>query len=223
MTRPRSPRLAARILGCAATFTLLVLLALWLAGPAAAADRADPGVVEAVQIDVGPAVLAYERARLAAPRDAQLAEGLAALRRDAGLAPPETSLLERWAGRLSLDEWAWLGLGALLVLAVFTLGRGIAPAFPRLPRVAVVLLALVLLASGAGVGLGLASLDRAVLIDGDVALRISPFAAAETRTTLPAGSVVRVERAFADHVQVRTGDGRTGWAAAAQVVPVVPR
>lgn len=123
---------------------------------------------------------------------------------------------------IPFDASAWLTAGAFLVLAAFTLARGVTSSFPRLPRIATALLAIAIVVGGIGVAFGVSALDRAVLVDGDVTLRISPFAEAEASGSLPEGTVVRVERAWRDHVHVRTEDGRSGWAAAAQVTKILP-
>lgn len=183
--------------------------------------------------EVGRAISSYERARILDPRDPDIAENLAVVRHRAGLAAPGAPWWKRAAAWFSLDEWARIGAGALLLLALFLLYRGVFPALsrrmaalrdpsPRLFRSVTLTLAVVVVVSAVAIGLGVSDLDRAVVVDGAVVLRISPFEAAEATTSLPEGSLVEVERAFDDHVHVQAGDGRSGWAPAAQIEPILP-
>jgi uncharacterized protein YgiM (DUF1202 family) len=56
----------------------------------------------------------------------------------------------------------------------------------------------------------------------DLALRIAPFAGAESRGTLSAGESVRLEQRHGEFVRVRSDGGRTGWVLEREVGAVVP-
>ena len=185
---------------------------------------------------VGRAVLAYERARRLDPRDPDLLANLRTVSHQAGLPPvtPSSWWKRRVLGGLSVDAFTELGGAALLLLALLFLFRGLFPwlheRFPRLGepsrrlRGFLVLACVVALVVGAmGTHVWLGELDHAVVVDGDLALRVSPFEKAETLMHVPEGSLVKRVRAFKDDwVEVQTQDGRKGWAPRSRVVDIVP-
>jgi len=167
----------------------------------------------------GRAILAYQRARLLAPRDAAIAANLAHVRESAGLSAPAPSQVERVVGRLSADEWTWLGLagGGLACLGVVGLAWSVQR---RSARVAVVAGTLTAAIAGAAALQVAPPIDDAVIVAGEVA-RISPFAGAEAAFTAPEGETVRIEQQRGDYVYVRDGE-RSGWLPRSAVERVVP-
>lgn len=171
----------------------------------------------------GPAVLALERAHWLAPADPDVAANLARARTLAHLPAPAVPWWGPARRALSPDGWAWMAAIALAAACGFVwlrllgrVGRGLAVA------VAAVALGTFALAGVFSVTL-VRDLDRAVVLAPDAALRLAPFADAETRATLPAGTVVRSGQRHEGFVLVHGDEGRSGWVAAADVEPVVPR
>ncbi len=171
----------------------------------------------------GPAILALERAHWLAPGDPDVTANLARVRTLAHLATPAVPWWAPARRLRSPDGWAWLAVAALAASSAVALlrllgrvGRGIAAA------VGVVGLGAFALAATFSVTL-VTDLDRAVVLEPDTPLRIAPFADAETRGTLPAGTVVRAGQRHEGFVLVRGDEGRTGWVGASQVSDVVAR
>ena len=167
-----------------------------------------------------PALLAYERARLLAPRDEAIATNLAAARAALGI-PVERSAVERWAGSLSLDAWAWLAASAFWL----TVGAAGAGGLWKRRRsfwhlgAAVTAVGGLLAAGGFAVasrelGRGLAMAAAPVLV--------SPFESAQSSFSLAPGEEVDVGRARDGYVFVRDARGRSGWAERVQVTPLIP-
>ncbi len=174
------------------------------------------------QGETGLAVLAYERARLLAPTDPDIVEGLRATRREAELAAPPESTLEALASLWPARRWL---LGGAIGLGIFCLGALMAGALRRarwlgllvaLPGLACVV------ASGVALWVGTLGVARAVVIADDAAARVSPFAQADALFTVRAGELVRVEGAHGEHVRVVMPDGAQGWVARDALEAVVP-
>lgn len=180
--------------------------------------------------DVGGAVLAYERALLLAPRQAEVLANLRLVRREANL-PADEPGLARWiADQLSMDGWAVGLLAALTAMSIVLLAgllRGDRVAGVRTTPTTARAAAILLLALAAGAAAAWAvrwgELDRAVVVDGsEPFLRVAPYEAASRSTPLQSGQVVAIERRLPDFALVRTGDGRAGWAEARALARVVP-
>lgn len=165
---------------------------------------------------VGPAVWAYEKARLLRPDDPRLRHNLEYVRRRAGL--PLRGLPSRGFAAL-VAGWSPLLLfaGGVLVLSIGGLGMVFKDAWTRPLDVP----------SLAGWGLGGAGLllivvamgtsyvqeqeQRAVVMSGDVPLRTAPDDAAAPDTTLPAGAMLEVQARQTEWVRVHLRDRTAGW------------
>jgi hypothetical protein len=166
------------------------------------------------------ALLAYERARLLAPRDPALARNLA--QAEAALGTEEhSSTAARLARNLTLDEWTWLAAAAFWLAVSATAGAFVSSRGRAwLGRVAV--------AGGALAGVSLA----AILIASDVEhtglvlepapVLVSPFAGAESSASLRPGTEVELERTHDSFALVRDRAGHEGWVERGAVAPVVP-
>jgi type IV secretory pathway VirB2 component (pilin) len=170
---------------------------------------------------VGRAVLSYERARLLAPRDADIVANLAYVRARAGLPRPPAAWYRVAAGWLGPAGWTWLaaiGLwlaGASLLAARRWHAR-------KLLYVGVVAL-LLGATSVTAVVVSDQALSRAVVVESKSApVRVSPFAGAASESSLSEGEVVAVLGRHEDFVRVRDGRGRTGWVQSATVQSIVP-
>ncbi len=167
--------------------------------------------------DRAAAVLAFERARLFAPRSALVRSALAAADvRDAEsfapamlrfVTPPE------WAALATGFGWI-AGVGLAVIVARRRAGH--------LPPV--------VLASGAVFALGLTALflcspGRApvsVVRAGGTDALVAPYAGAAVGTPLPPGSVVALGATYGSFARVRAGDGHEGWVPTGSLEPVVP-
>ena len=174
----------------------------------------------------GAALLAYERARLLAPRDPDLAANLAHVRAKGGLPDPR-SHAERAASFLSADEWAGLG-SLLLVLGCAALGT--ASALSGTGRRSLAVLGAAALAGTVLAAAALAvlwpGLSRAIVVVPNATVRLSPFDDAQPAFAPPEGASLPV---LGRHdAWLLVGDGvhadanRRGWIAGREAVPVLP-
>ncbi|HEX4419441.1 MAG TPA: hypothetical protein VH165_16125 [Kofleriaceae bacterium] len=166
----------------------------------------------------GPAILAFERAQLLAPRDATIRADLARTRETAGLSVAPRSRLDATLGVLTSDEWTWLAIAAGILACTGT----VAYAWSMRRSLARTLA----IAGGLGGGLAVAaavevapSPAAAIVLHASTA-RIAPFAAAEAAFAAPEGEAVTVEQDRGDFVYVRDAD-RAGWLPRAEVERVV--
>jgi tetratricopeptide (TPR) repeat protein len=166
------------------------------------------------------ALLAYERARLLAPRDSAIAGNLAQAEAAIGI-EDHSSTASRFARSLTLDEWTWLGAAAFWLAASATAGalvlrRGRA----WLGRAAVL--------GGVTLGAALAAVavasraERIGLVLEPVPVLVSPFAGAESSGSLRPGTEVEIERQHETFALVRDRAGREGWIERASLAQVVP-
>jgi hypothetical protein len=169
----------------------------------------------------GQEVLQALRAHWSAPRDAAAAANLARVRTEAGVAAPEPATLEAASSLLSQAEWTWVSMGAFWIAAGL-LAAGLWSRRRPLCGIA-----------GAAAVLGLAALvadaalsrrlDREVVVaKAGAPLRISPFATAQSEATLAPGEEVTPLEHHRGWLQVRDGQGRTGWIDSAAVESLVP-
>lgn len=166
----------------------------------------------------GPAILAYERAHMIAPRDHAISTNLEQAREAAGVTAPSASRINAVLATLSTDEWTWFAIAA----AILACGGVVAFAWSLRGRAARAVAIVGILASAfamtAAVGVAPAA-NEAVIVRGETA-RIAPTAAAEAAFTAPAGENVRIEQRRGDFVYVRDGD-RSGWLPSSAVERVI--
>ena len=167
--------------------------------------------------DRAAAVLAFERARLFAPRSELVRSALAAADvRDAeSLAPALLRYVTppEWAALATGFGWI-AGLGLAVIVARRRAGH--------LPPV--------VLASGAVFALGLTALflsrpghaPVSVVMAGGTDALVAPYAGAAVGAPLPAGSVVALGATYGRFARVRAGDGHEGWVPTGSLEPVLP-
>ena len=177
----------------------------------------------------GPAILAYERARLLTPRDPDLAANLALARKAAavfeepGLHPRLHAILNY----LSLNEWSWLVAGSVLLLGVLALVCGLA----RLPqrwmsvsaRAAAGVAVVLVFVGAAALYLRRDEGNRGVVLSESATVRLSPFETAESLGTPGPGRIVHIlktDNGF-HYVEVPATKLR-GWMAEKDVSAVSP-
>ena len=182
----------------------------------------------------GPAILAYERARLLSPRDPDLLANLA-LARKAATAFEESSPRPRLDAALcylSRNEWSWLVAGAALGLGTLAVLAALMPMPRRGPRqtvlavtvLAVTALAVLAIAAGATAlyqrrdeaALGIVLTDKATV-------RLSPFENAESLGTPGVGRSVRLRGTSGAFRYIEVaGTSLHGWLAARDVAAITP-
>lgn len=177
----------------------------------------------------GPAILAYERARLLTPRDPDLLANLA-LARKAAAAFEETGPHPRLDAALnypSRNEWSWLVAGAALVLG----GLAVFCGAVKLPRrgmvraaqVSACLAGLAIAAGAAALYLRRAESSRGIVLSENATVRLSPFEKAESLGTPGPGRSVRlgVQSGAFQYVEV-PATNLHGWLAAKDVAAIAP-
>ncbi|HEY2903866.1 MAG TPA: hypothetical protein VGL59_24990 [Polyangia bacterium] len=169
----------------------------------------------------GAAILAYERARLEAPRAPAIAAGLARARAAANLPVVEQSRLLRAADLLLADTWAFIGLGGLVA---FALGL-VALAWGLVQRRGFFVLAIgSALIAGLGFVAGRQTAPppgRAVVVAANAVARIAPFAQADPAFAPAEGTEVSIERAHDGYTLINTSEGE-GWVPNNAVETIVP-
>jgi hypothetical protein len=191
--------------------SIALLLALASVSPASAAsERAG---------SPGEAILALERAKLASPRDHDVAARLAAARAHAGVPQPQHSRVDDAVATLTTDEWTWLSLGAGLFTCCFVVAWAwrYRPAATRgLAMTGVAITALGI----TGAVISAPDPDRAIVTTTTTA-RLSPFTGAEAVFEALEGESVQIERERPGFFFVRDAD-RGGWIPQTAVSRIVP-
>jgi tetratricopeptide (TPR) repeat protein len=173
----------------------------------------------------GPAILAYERARLLTPRDPDLLANLALARKAATVAevPGPYPRLDVALNYLSPNEWSWLVAGSALFLGCLAVVCG-AVKLPRRWVVGPACLAGVCIIAGAtALYLQRVETGRGVVLSADAAVRLSPFEKAESLGTPGAGRIVRLGAGSGDFQYIEVpGASLSGWMAGGDVAAIAP-
>jgi len=162
--------------------------------------------------NLGPAILAWERARSLEPRARNTVANLRFARGQAGLNPPGVPWQEGYSSWLSPDAWTWLAAicfwGALGFLALPPLLRLRRTAWTQVGAaltIAIFILTLPALA-------GLWTRNRiGVVLAAETPLRLTPTQEGEVLGHLRAGEVARVELQRRGFAYVRGENDRAGW------------
>jgi tetratricopeptide (TPR) repeat protein len=177
----------------------------------------------------GPALLAYERARLLAPRDPNLLANLM-LARKASAADDEVHSHPRLNAAVcyfSRNEWSWLVAGSALWIGTLSVVSGVFPitgnGFRYFVRWSG---ALALIVAGVG-ALALClrrdESNRAVIVSESAHLRLSPFDQAESLAELRAGKVVRLGERNGEYVYIEMLAPKiSGWVSTREVAGILP-
>ena len=177
----------------------------------------------------GPAILAYERARLLTPRDPDLLANLA-LARKAATAFEESALnprLKAALNYLSRHEWSWLVASAALLVGVLAVVGG-AVKLPQRLRTAALTVGGV---AGFAIALGAVALylrrdeaSRGIVLTENATVRLSPFENAESLGTSGPGRSVQLGTMNGDFRYVEVGGtSLKGWLAAKDLAAIAER
>lgn len=159
--------------------------------------------------EYGPAIYAYERALILAPRSPDIKANLD-LARKAAAAFDESSQSNRLLSFLywmSYNEWLTFGIAALIALAIISLLRAfdLTRRSPVSLRGFVVALSILLIISVAVVIVRHPELNRAIVVGKQAEVRLSPFPTAEVKATLKSGQSVQIEKEHEGYYRINNG------------------
>lgn len=161
---------------------------------------------------LGPAVLAWERARALDPAFRNTTANLSFARGQAGLSEPEWAWHEKYSALLAPDVWLWIASGAFWLAAVLL---ALPPLLKRkrnawtqggaVAAIGVFLLTVPALA-------GIVSRGKVgVVLAAETLLRLTPTKEGEMLGKLAEGELARVEKSRGAYVYVRGASDRAGW------------
>ena len=178
----------------------------------------------------GPAILAYERAKLLTPRDPDLMANLNLARKaatvfDKGNFDPRLDAVLTW---LSRNEWSWLVVGSALWIGVISVVGGalrtLRPGPRRVMIGSTVLAGLMVAAGSTALFLRRDEDTRGIVLSKDAAVHLSPFEKAETIGTPGAGRVVRMGEKNGGYYYINIpGTELHGWMGEKDVEMIVKR
>jgi hypothetical protein len=161
---------------------------------------------------VGPAVLNYRRAQYTAPRDPDIRANLGYAFESAGIAPPESSLVSRVGGSLSMQEWvalATLGFwGLFLSLASMAWWRRSRIVAHRTGMAFTAVLALSI--TGISYWVGLRRTPEVVVMRPNQQVLFAPLEGSTVHFAAPEGTMLRVEDEDDGWLKVISGK-QSGW------------
>jgi type IV secretory pathway VirB2 component (pilin) len=170
----------------------------------------------------GLAVLAYERAGLLAPHDPDIAANLAYVRAAAHVVTPPGSRLGQ-LGLATPPNWAaWLGILGLVVAGAGLVAGKATSRMRWLRRCSLVLGSGLMALAAFNAMLLWPRMHEAVVLIDDTPARVSPAPMADTAFVLREADSVRMLAEHDEFMLVRTGNGRSGWVATANLAAVVP-
>jgi len=192
-----------------------------------AAEQVSPGLLhnlgntEFKLGSLGPAILAWERARALDPSARNTAANLRFARGQAGLNPPSFAWHESYSAWLSPNAWTWLAAlcfwGALGFLALPPLLRVRRSAWTQVG--AVLTIAVFILTLPALAGLWTRSRIGVVVAE-EALLRLTPTQEGEVLGKLPPGELARVELSRGGYRYVRAENDRAGWVTAQEFMRI---
>lgn len=174
---------------------------------------------------LGPAILAYERARILTPRDPLLLSNLARARKDAAVTGD--TQLAPWvnaiANKLSPNEWSCLLVGTALALGVLSIVASITRLPRRWTRGAVGFSLCCIAISAAALYLRRSEASRGVIVADNAAIRLSPFESAESIRTLPQGQIIQIGASQSEFHHIEApGLELRGWLADRDFSAIIP-
>ncbi|MEO7099897.1 MAG: tetratricopeptide repeat protein [Luteolibacter sp.] len=178
----------------------------------------------------GPAILAYERAKLLTPRDPDLIANLNLARKtatvfDKGSFDPRFEAVLTW---LSRNEWSWLVVGAALWIGTLSVVCGVVRISSRgMRRVMIgsmVFAGLLIAAGTTALTLRRDEDTRGIVLSKDAAVHLSPFEKAEAIGTPGAGRIVHMGEQNGGYFYISVpGTELHGWMAEKDVEMIVKK
>jgi tetratricopeptide (TPR) repeat protein len=161
---------------------------------------------------LGPAILAWERARALDPHSRNTKANLHYARGQAGLEQPELPWYETYSAFFPSDRWIaiatcafWASLALLFLPPLLRRRRTAASQAAAVVAIITFLLTLPALA-------GIYTRGRIGVVQlADASLRLTPTREGEVLGTLPEGEVARVEKRRGEYWYVRASSDRAGW------------
>ena len=213
----RSLVIAAIALGLAAAAPLRA------ADPGSAAQLLERAHAESQAGKTAPAILNYERAQWLAPRATTIANQLASVRAQAGLAAPERPPLSRATHALSFDALTALASISLLMFTLLVFGTRLIPASLRgISRKAAAGFGVIVLLCASVVAARWPELHRAVVTAANPATHVAPADSSAASFALRSGDVIRTGKAYGPFVRVLSPDGRAAWIRETSIESIIP-
>jgi hypothetical protein len=177
----------------------------------------------------GAAVLNYERARLLAPNDPDIAANLRTVREAAHLPVDPPRWFDRATVTVNPTLMAWIGVAGVLLLGIGLVAGGGPPRTPRALRprwlrpialpLGVILLGLTLVDARALWPL----LHEAVVLTPATPVRVTPVPMGDPSFVLAEAETVTISAQHDHFYLILTRAGKSGWVARGNVAAVVPR
>jgi tetratricopeptide (TPR) repeat protein len=176
----------------------------------------------------GPSILAYERAKLLAPRDTEILTNLKLVSKVASITEPVRKYpqLARVTDFLSRNECSWCIVLAGFYLASLALVFGIwkidPPGLRRVIYGTALLAIFAILFVASVLAIRRDEANRGVVLMKDANVLLSPFAKAEIVTSLHAGQPVQLKQAAGDFIYVQASPaGSGGWLQQSEVARIL--
>jgi hypothetical protein len=169
----------------------------------------------------GLAILNYERARLLAPGDADIAANLHTVRSKAGLPDEPETWLTRGLTYFRPNAMAWIGCLGLLLAGTSILLMRPRPQW-RLSLRLLTCMGILLITSTVGHAIiSWSRISKAIVMVNDTPARTSPASVDEPAFKLREGETVTISAQHQDFALVQNITGRTGWVASTNLVRIL--
>jgi tetratricopeptide (TPR) repeat protein len=163
---------------------------------------------------IGRAIASYLEARQISPRDPDVRANLQFARNQTPKPTLSPSRWQRWLGRLTLNEWTLLAVGAvwlwLLLLAIQQCRPALQPVLRGYVLCLTVLAALLCVCVAAALR-ETCYIRTAIVVAPEAAVRYTPLPESATAFTVHDGAELRVLDQKDEWLQISAGPGRLGW------------
>jgi len=174
------------------------------------------------QEEVGPSIYYYEKALLLKPNDPEIINNLGYsqnMRLDAIETVPESAITAFYnsvVGKLSFDQWAYLGVGMIILfvlayLAYYILNVAIHKRISFILSVTALVLCIVSISFAYLQYNDFKSNNPAIVFVREVAITSEPNERSERIFTLHEGTKVNVLEELNSWMKIKIADGQTGW------------
>ena len=160
---------------------------------------------------IGRAILNYERALRLAPGESDIVGNLDLVRKERGLFVSEPKGAGQFFNLLSLNQWAMLGLLALVCFTLFQVAKVKFHTGGKMSTGLGLALALALCLAVTGMATHYQHFKPAVVTAADARLLISPFASATSVGAIQEGRLVYPEKTHGTFTYVEDETSRHGW------------